>query len=499
MALVELKTDLKSLKNSTFGAKDLLVGKDINDPPNSKGLMMQVTRRADDLVRHTKLLGRKEGLKFLGNQALLAQTNLKQKIKQAKKENPSKLGEVLKEQAILTGINTVAGTASILAQIPVNGTGTHLIRGFGGNSYLKPLGDPSGINGLLAGMDSLSGGTGNTVNAAVNSLNGELTIIDNPAKFEHIESENFDKSKFLDSKGNITREIPYGIDSDSAVQYTSSSFVTPTPFSIPNENERYDKKDSLKKIQEVSGSRVSETVSNGDRVVRTSAKAKANYETYEIDGKAIGTINNPITLSNPGKTRLGDDGKISDEEDRPDVIQEHRVLTEALGVDKQDLIPFEFNTFTPGNVGGKFLYFRALLDGFSDNYAGDWTGTKYVGRGEELYTYNGFKRDISFDFKAAAFSKADMVPLYDKLNALVGATAPTYGNGLFMQGTFTKITVGDYLKKVPGIIRSVGLTWDKGTPWEIEGDLRVPHMLSVSIAFTPIHNFVPQEGSKYIG
>ena len=140
-----------------------------------------------------------------------------------------------------------------------------------------------------------------------------------------------------------------------------------------------------------------------------------------------------------------------------------------------------------------------MLDGFSDNYAGDWTGTKYVGRGEELYTYNGFKRDISFDFKAAAFSKADMVPLYDKLNALVGATAPTYGNGLFMQGTFTKITVGDYLKKVPGIIRSVGLTWDKGTPWEIEGDLRVPHMLSVSIAFTPIHNFVPQEGSKYIG
>ena len=82
MALVELKTDLKSLKNSTFGAKDLLVGKDINDPPNSKGLMMQVTRRVDDLVRHTKLLGRKEGLKFIGNQALLAQTNLKQKIKQ---------------------------------------------------------------------------------------------------------------------------------------------------------------------------------------------------------------------------------------------------------------------------------------------------------------------------------------------------------------------------------------------------------------------------------
>ena len=550
MALVELKTDLKSLKNSTFGAKDLLVGKDINDPPNSKGLMMQVTRRVDDLVRHTKLLGRKEGLKFIGNQALLAQTNLKQKIKQGKKDGD--LGKVMKAQLIQTGINTVAGTASILAQIPVNGTGTHLIRGFGGNSYLKPSGDPSGINGLVAGMSSLAGGTGNTVNAAVNSLNGELSIPDTGAwsgiadynakatgedrvnsilKTKHEESPsplgdaitevnnpsgqwnylgeddiNNEKTKVRSTivleGGKIT------LDKDKI--YSKHYFDGRTRLSggIPSKGPKGGNtvvnkfpEDEIGQLN-LEEAKINNNVNQqteDKRVLRTSAILKANYETYEIDGAAIGTIKNPITIANPGKTRLDSKGAITDTEDRPDAIQNLGIETSALGVDKQDLIPFEFNTFTPGNVGGKFLYFRALLDGFADNYSGDWAGTKYVGRGEELYTYNGFKRDITFDFKAAAFSKADMAPLYEKLNALVGSTAPTYGDGLFMQGTFTKITVGDYLKKVPGIIKSVGLTWDKGTPWEIEGDLRVPHMLSVSIAFTPIHNFVPQEGSRFIG
>ena len=523
MALVELKTDLKSLKNSTFGAKALLVGKDINDPPNSKGLMMQVTRRVDDLVRHTKLLGRKEGLKFIGNQALLAQTNLKQKIKQGKKDG--NLGEVMKDQLILTGINTVAGTASILAQIPVNGTGTHLIRGFGGNSYLKPSGDPSGINGLISRMSILAGGTGDTVNAAVNSLNGELTIIDNPATSQHKEKGNpgIEKSKFINDEGEETRlATPYSPEDTTKNNYINSHEkykkagesvdLGSLTSALPAEKERVNEQDAdqggeAKKIplrERIDGkdgqSVFGETVSTSNRVVRTSPIRKKNYETYKIDQAAIGTIINPITIANPGKTRVGSDGStVTDDKDRPDAIQNLGIETSALGVDKQDLIPFEFNTFTPGNVGGKFLYFRALLDGFADNYSGDWAGTKYVGRGEELYTYNGFKRDITFDFKAAAFSKADMAPLYEKLNALVGSTAPTYGDGLFMQGTFTKITVGDYLKKVPGIIKSVGLTWDKGTPWEIEGDLRVPHMLSVSIAFTPIHNFVPQEGSRFIG
>ena len=85
MAILEQKTDLKSLKNSLYGAKDLLTPEDINDPPKAKGLALQVTKRVDDLTRHVKLLTRKQGLKFLGNQALLNQVGFIDKLKDAKK------------------------------------------------------------------------------------------------------------------------------------------------------------------------------------------------------------------------------------------------------------------------------------------------------------------------------------------------------------------------------------------------------------------------------
>ena len=107
----------------------------------------------------------------------------------------------------------------------------------------------------------------------------------------------------------------------------------------------------------------------------------------------------------------------------------------------------------------------------------------------------------NFSFKIAALSKEDIVPLYDKVNALAGSTAPVYGeNGQFMKGVLTKITIGDYLKAVPGFISTVGFSWDLNTPWEIdtENGPRVPHVLTADISFTPIHNFAPTVNSRYI-
>ena len=172
-----------------------------------------------------------------------------------------------------------------------------------------------------------------------------------------------------------------------------------------------------------------------------------------------------------------------------------------------DIIPFYFQSITPEK--NFFLHFRAFLDSFNDNYTGEWSGTRYIGRAEEFYTYQGFKRDITFDFKIAAFSKGELFPLYRKLNFLVGTTAPTYAaNGGFMRGTLTNVTVGDYLIDQPGFISSVGLAWEQVYQWETEfdaedGRARLPHILNVSIAFTPIHEFNPNaditEGGKFIG
>ena len=547
MGLIDLTTDLKSLNNKQTGARPLLVSKDINDPPNTGGLAMQVNSRIDDLARHTKLLARKPGLKFLGNQALLAQTNVVQTMKQAKKDGNVK--EVVKEQLIKTAANTVGATLSILAQIPVNGTGTHLIRGLGGNSYLKPAspdnrsGIGGAINSAISSVASAAGGTGNTVNAARNSLNGEQTIVDRLAtdfakdykggvqgedqvsgklekrqagdetksalnrvteevntpsgQWNYLGEEDPDNNKTKERAATVLKGGKILIDKDKT--YSKHYFGGSGRHSGGIPIKTADGQGSVNfPDTEIGQLNQKEAELNNEvnqqkevkRVQKTSAPLKENYDTYLDEITVTGN------KAEDGHRARREEGLV----DKADPVLAATTTATILGTDAEDIIPFEFNTFYPGNTDGKFLAFRAFLTDFSDNYSGDWAGTKYVGRGEELYNYQGFKRDISFGFKVAAFSKADMQPLYDKLNLLVGSTAPTYRNGNFMMGTLTKVTIGDYLVQTSGFISSVGLSWDSNIPWEMETEgERLPHALDVSISFTPIHDFIPTANSTFIG
>jgi len=547
MGLIDLTTDLKSLNNKQTGARPLLVSKDINDPPNTGGLAMQVNSRIDDLARHTKLLARKPGLKFLGNQALLAQTNVVQTMKQAKKDGNVK--EVVKEQLIKTAANTVGATLSILAQIPVNGTGTHLIRGLGGNSYLKPAspdnrsGIGGAINSAISSVASAAGGTGNTVNAARNSLNGEQTIVDRLAtdfakdykggvqgedqvsgklekrqagdetksalnrvteevntpsgQWNYLGEEDPDNNKTKERAATVLKGGKILIDKDKT--YSKHYFGGSGRHSGGIPIKTADGQGSVNfPDTEIGQLNQKEAELNNEvnqqkevkRVQKTSAPLKENYDTYLDEITVTGN------KAEDGHRARREEGLV----DKADPVLAATTTATILGTDAEDIIPFEFNTFYPGNTDGKYLAFRAFLTDFSDNYSGDWAGTKYVGRGEELYNYQGFKRDISFGFKVAAFSKADMQPLYDKLNLLVGSTAPTYRNGNFMMGTLTKVTIGDYLVQTSGFISSVGLSWDSNIPWEMETEgERLPHALDVSISFTPIHDFIPTANSTFIG
>ena len=73
-----------------------------------------------------------------------------------------------------------------------------------------------------------------------------------------------------------------------------------------------------------------------------------------------------------------------------------------------------------------------------------------------------------------------------------------------------KLTVGDWCSQVPGILNSVGLTWQKDYVWDLGQDapgdsskssgLILPHVLDVQVQFTPIHNFLPEKSfnSKFL-
>jgi hypothetical protein len=153
-----------------------------------------------------------------------------------------------------------------------------------------------------------------------------------------------------------------------------------------------------------------------------------------------------------------------------------------------------------------YLHFRAFIDEFSDSYNASWGDIQYVGRAEKLHNYQGFSRDISIGFTVYAQSKAELIPMYKKLNYLASTLAPDYSQAGFMRGNIVKMTVGGYLFDQPGIIRSLTYTVPMESTWEIgineiggkdESVKQLPHMIKVTgLQFTPIQKFVPAKANS---
>jgi len=150
-----------------------------------------------------------------------------------------------------------------------------------------------------------------------------------------------------------------------------------------------------------------------------------------------------------------------------------------------------------------FIHFRAFIDSFSDSYTADWTANKYMGRGEDFYTYNGFGRTISLSFTVAAQSKQELIPMYQKLNYLASNLTPDYSPSGYMRGPLVQLTMGGYLYEQVGFITALTYDVPQDTTWEIgintsggsdDTVKELPHRINVSsFNFTPIHNFVPQK------
>jgi len=175
---------------------------------------------------------------------------------------------------------------------------------------------------------------------------------------------------------------------------------------------------------------------------------------------------------------------------------------------KNDLVKFRIGVIDPTSIGAKtktYIHFRAFINKFSDSYKATWKGQKYMGRAEEFYKYDGFGRDISIDFTVAAQSKEELIPMYRKLNFLASSLAPSYTDSGYMAGNLSQMTVGGYIWEQPGIIESVNYDIPTESPWEIAIPVEskkntdfennqikeLPHIINVSIKFTPIHRFRP--------
>jgi len=66
-----------------------------------------------------------------------------------------------------------------------------------------------------------------------------------------------------------------------------------------------------------------------------------------------------------------------------------------------------------------------------------------------------------------------------------------------MRAPVVRVTIGDYLYRVPGFIESINLTVDNNTPWEINLDgnkdlAQLPQVVDVAVTFRPILDVLPK-------
>lgn len=281
----------------------------------------------------------------------------------------------------------------------------------------------------------------------------------------------------------------------------------------------------------------------GPTDLRSSTKLQpGDSDVYGIGKVAIGTNNllkgtllgNPIGTRIRRKRGLSKTGEelynvvydkslpgepIADTADRMAMKPLYNSATVYEKDENSDFIKFRISVVNNDNPKERtWITFRAFIDSFSDSFSAQWSGVKYVGRGEQFQTYGGFGREISMGFTVAVQSRQEQKPLYEKLNYLASLCAPDYSDEGFMRGNLVYLTVGDYLTDVPGVLKGISIggfeqsSWEiakklNGTPLGEDGDLfgdaeiaQLPHVLKVSgFSFTPIHNFVPQKGSKFIG
>ena len=467
----------------------------------------EVTRRIDDVTRIAKMFTRSNGIKYLLNEAYLNTLNTPPSNFTREKKDGSIVTNHLKNKLTQVGgglLTTAKVIGSTLAQVAVSGTGMHFIRGGSGKKHNRRFPN-QGVASAGEDIDSKLSLMNwsewiNTLKEDVvgytdiTPISNVLSSVEQQEKLGPLSPGKRDLFKQLDTIIPISLKAKEDkLDSADKIGPSASSddkIQAAPPYSLETPpSEHYSKDIELYKTV-----RKETRLSMGD--IDQRAKQKKLYKYKKENGKDVRIIdyaNKETAKEFSDKINLSEPYKAS----YPD------------NVANRDIVKFNFGIITPEDT--TYIHFRAFLKDINDEYRGNWNSFNYLGRGESFHSYDKFDRDLNFSFTIAAQTRAEMGPLYRKINYLSSATAPTYSSDGYMRGTLAKITIGSYVKNLPGYISSVSYNWRDGYPWEIainnpEAELggdpadkymqELPMVLDCTVNFKPIHTFVPEAGLK---
>lgn len=136
-----------------------------------------------------------------------------------------------------------------------------------------------------------------------------------------------------------------------------------------------------------------------------------------------------------------------------------------------DLIAFFFYDV----VNGKYIPFRATVKGISEGNTAFWDELRFIGRADQLYSYNGFSRTLAFSFNVVVNSINELLPCWKRINYLASVTKPSnYTRSETLNDTFNRfivppmfmITIGDLYRYQPIVIRNVTINIPEDASWE---------------------------------
>lgn len=229
-------------------------------------------------------------------------------------------------------------------------------------------------------------------------------------------------------------------------------------------------------------------------------------------------IRNPLAQATPFR---GDRVQVIDYRKEVDLNKIYQWKPTVFGMDvdnlgiTQDFIKFFFTgpKLSPGqnkNSGNNkaleddAIVFRATIDSVTDSFSPQWTPVTMIGRADPNYHYTAYSRNVNVNFTVYATDRDEMKPIWRKLNALAGYTAPTYNaNDISMEGPWIRFTLGDLFFQQAAVITSLTYTLhDANTTWEIniEDDpemMQAPKKISVNIILNIVTNELPQKGGKF--
>ena len=317
---------------------------------------------------------------------------------------------------------------------------------------------------------------------------------------------------------NTKGETPGGVltyTQDQLIEASDQNFIpylNPTGYATYNTTLRDFRKDLYASLKTENGRRISNTIS-----------LAPDYTTRNIE--------NRVNLGNPGDSKYNrfdyskgidysNNGKGINALDTINAFPIYRSTNvnpkqTDVGGPLNDLVKFRIAAINNDNPSLKdFMHFRAFLNSFVDNYSPEWNSISYVGRGDKLYTYSGFTRQVTLSWTIVAQSVQELLPMYKKLNYLASNTMPDYSSAGYMRGPLVELTVGAYLFDQPGFINSLTYTANLDAGWEIgidaygdslqttpskdeqannPGVFELPKMIDVSMTFTPIPEFLARK------